>query len=183
MRALLSTALAVVLSISLLGQVSIPRPDAGGNPSSATPVAAQGEAAGCSELGAYQKAVNTAVNKSGTFAGILNSNNPDYANITTEQGKQIIADGNSLISVVQKLKAPVMYADGGKGLIILFTYINQEVLFYTIDSSKVPDTNSYSKAFQLIRAGELNAAKECPAEIKKIGGYVFIDPTTIDPNS
>ena len=184
MRSLLATTLAVILSLSVLSQASVPRPDAAGNPSNATPTipAAQNkDAAACGSLAVYQTALNKALDGAGAFSQVLNSSTLDYSTITPEEGKRIIKDGSALIATVKKLDVPPIYADGGKGIVLLLTFLNQEVSFYTVDSSTVPDFNNFSMAAQLIHVGETNAATQCPKEIKKLGGFIFIDPAQIDP--
>lgn len=181
MRSLLATTLAVILSLSVLGQASVPRPDAAGNPSNATPTTQNKDAAACGSLAVYQTALNKALDGAGAFSQVLNSSTLDYSTITPEEGKRIIKDGSALIATVKELEVPPIYADGGKGIVLLLTFLNQEVSFYTIDSSTVPDFNNFTMAAQLIHVGETNAATQCPKEIKKLGGFIFIDPAQIDP--
>ena len=184
MRSLLTTTLVVILSLGFLSQASVPRPDAAGNPSNATPATSatrDTDAAGCGSLATYETALNKALDGAGAFSKVLNSSTLDYSTITPAEGKRIIKDGSALIAAVEKLDVPPMYADGGKGIVLLLTFLNQEVSFYTVDSSTVPDFNSFSRSAQLIHDGEANAARQCPAEIKKLGGYIFIDPAQIDP--
>jgi len=189
MRSLLATTLAVILSLSVLGQASVPRPDAAGNPSSATPTTQNSatpatqnkDAAACGSLVVYHTALNKALDDAGAFSTVLNSSTQDYSTMSPEEGKRIIKDGSTLIAAVKKLNAPPIYADGNKGVVLLLTYLNQEVSFYTVDSSTVPNVDSFSMAAQLIHDGETNAATQCPKEIKKLGGFIFIDPTQIDP--
>lgn len=184
MRSLFTTTLVVMLSIGSLSQVHVPRPDAAGNPSNATPttsIARDKDAAGCGSLATYDIALNKAFAGAGTFSKVLTSSTLDYSTITQAEGKRIVQDGSALIANVEKLNVPPMYADGGKGIVLLLTFLNQEVSFYTVDSSTVPDMDSFSKSGQLIHDGETQAARECPAEVKKLGSYIFIDPTQIDP--
>ena len=197
MRSLLTTTLAVVLSLGLLSQTGgaggaggaggsslagVPRPGGGGDSSTSTPVAQAADAADCSTLDSYQRALDGAFAKAGDFAEVLNSSTIDYSTFTPAEGKKIIKDGDVVIAAVGKLDAPAIYADGNKGIVLLLTYLNQEVSFYTVDSSTVPDTDNFTTAATLIHDGEITVAKQCPKEIKKLGGFIFIDPAQIDPN-
>jgi len=182
MRSLLTTTLAVILSLGLLSQAGVPRPGGGGHPPASTPAVQSDVAADCSALGPYQKALNGALARAGDFGQVLDSSALDYAALTPAEGKKIIEDGNRLIAAIGKLDVPAIYADGNKGIVLLLTFLNQEVSFYTVDSSTVPNTDSFTQAATLIHDGETTVAKQCPKEIKTLGGFVFIDPAQIDPN-
>lgn len=188
MRSLLTTTLAVVLSLGLLSQAGgaseagVPRPGGNGHPSASTPAPQAADAADCRALDSYQRALDGAFAKAGDFAEVLNSSTIDYSTFTPAEGKKIIKDGEAVIAAVGNLDAPAIYAGGNKGIVLLLTYLNQEVSFYTVDSSTVPNSDNFTTAANLIHDGEITVAKQCPKEIKKLGGFIFIDPAQIDPN-
>lgn len=179
MRAALPVLMLLAMSVGLLGQTTVPHPQPRIPTSEATPGANDGTALGCDDLSGYVTKLNQAASDSGKFQQVLNSSSFDFQALTTAEGKVIVRDGEKLVTTIEDMQVPPVYADGNKGIAMLMTFLTQEVSFYSIDSSTVPNVNSYGDAMQLIYNGETNAAAKCPTQVKKLGGYLFIDPAQI----
>ncbi len=181
MRTLFTFALTIFMAVSLFGQAAaaVPHPKpAPSTPNSATPVEASTPvvAAGCSRIPGYVQSLNGDLSASGTFLKFLNDANFDYSTVTASQAKTLLKDADALLKKLGDLKVPGVYATGHKGVIGYLTFLRQEISFYTVDSSTVPDINAFDDSLQNIYDGEVAAAKGCPTQIKQVGGFIFINP-------
>ena len=180
MRAALPVLMLLAMSVGLLGQASVPHPQPRIPTSEATPGTSGGDALGCDDLAGYRQNLNRAFADSGEFRQVLNSDSFDFQALTTAEGKVIVRDGEAFVATIENLEVPPVYADGNKGIVMFMSFLTQEVSFYSIDSSTVPDLDSYDEAMQLIYDGETNAAAKCPKQVKSMGGYIFLDPKDIE---
>ncbi|MGB3306162.1 MAG: hypothetical protein WBA63_08240 [Thermomicrobiales bacterium] len=180
MRAALPVLMVLVMSVGFLGQASVPHPQPRIPTFEATPGANDGAALGCDDLADYAQNLNRAFADSGEFRQVLSSASFDFQALTSAEGKVIVRDGKAFVTTIEKLEVPPVYSDGNKGIVMFMTFLTQEVSFYSIDSSTVPDLDSYDKAMQLIYNGETNAAAKCPKQVKSMGGYIFLNPKDIE---
>jgi len=178
--------LALLLALGLPGaglasaQGDIPRPPQFGP--TPTPTAGDDEEASspaCAGLPTYYRDLNRAFMRADVLNDFL-SGGADYEDLTERKAKPIVEDADALVAAIEGLDVPEVYADGNAGIAALIGYIRDQVAFYGLDSTKVPKVTVVDGAYQLLYDGETAVAAACPKEIADFGGYIFIDPATIE---
>jgi hypothetical protein len=164
-----------------IAQADIPRPPQfGPTPTSGTDDDAQEpSSATCAGLPAYYRELNRAFMRATELNDFLSAG-AAYEDLTAKTAKPIVADADTLIETIEGLDVPEVYADGNEGIAALIGFLRDQVAFYGLDSTRVPKVKDLDAAYQLLYDGETAAAQACPREIADFGGYIFIDPATIE---
>lgn len=104
----------------------------------------------------------------------------DFEDVSASQAEEIIEDGNDVIASMNELDVPAPYQPGHDGIVLFMQTIIDYTRFYALDTSSVPDIVAYDNAMTGIYQGEVAIAEACPDEVEDIGGFVFIDPATLE---
>lgn len=187
MRSRLAVLLALFLTLGFSGggvafaQVDLPRPPQFGPTPTTTDDGGGGAASSdaCAGIPDYYRELNRAFLGADTLGTFLDEG-ASYEELTEKTAEPIVADAESLITTIEELDVPTVYADGNQGIAMLIGFIRDQVAFYGLDSTRVPKIAVIDQAYQLLYDGETATAKACPSEIADVGGYIFIDPTTIE---
>lgn len=169
--------IAAMIAFSVLAPLAAARPDR-------DPHYYEGRAPHCADLPAFVDDFNAALDDHPTFTGFVFTGDlntvqtMDSANVDT-----LLEDGQATLDDLAALDVPPAYADGFTGLNLLFSVNRDFVNFLARDTSAVPEIFAYDRAFAYIYNGEIEVAQKCPAEVEELGGYIFIDPATIDADA
>jgi hypothetical protein len=173
--------LALVISLGATADATAQRPDphqtTGDRPQAtavATPVSA-----GCELVEPYTNDLYTAIDESDAFADFFYSD-ADFGDLTAAEAEEIVADGNAMIATLEDLDVPRPYAEAHEAIMTFLQISIDMARFYGIDSSIVPDLNAYDLATDAIYKGEIALASACPSEIDAVGGYILLDPASLD---
>ncbi|MGN6485514.1 MAG: hypothetical protein ACTHMX_14060 [Thermomicrobiales bacterium] len=176
----------VVLALGLPGaglasaQGDIPRPPQfGPTPTEAADGDEEASSPSCAGLPDYYRDLNRAFMGADALNAFLDDG-ANYEDLTAKEAQPIVDDAGALVDTIKDLDVPEVYADGNEGIATLIGYIRDQVAFYGLDSTKVPRITVVDDAYQLLYDGETSAAEACPREIADFGGYIFIDPATIE---
>ncbi|MGC4190742.1 MAG: hypothetical protein QM589_06215 [Thermomicrobiales bacterium] len=186
MRTRLALLFALILALGLPGaevayaRDDVPRPPQFGP----TPTATGGDdestsSPACAGLSDYYRDLNRAFMGADALNDFLNAG-AQYEDLTAKEARPIVAAVDDLVDTIDGLDVPEVYADGNKGIAMLIGFIGDQVTFYGLDSTKVPKVTVVDEAYQLLYDGETATAKACPREIADFGGYIFIDPKSIE---
>ena len=192
MRTRLALLLTLIFALALPGaglasaQGDIPRPPQFGptptstsTPSGSTDDDEPASSPTCAGLPDYYRDLNRAFMGADVLNDFLNGG-ADYEDLTAKQARPIVEDADALIEKIDGLDVPEVYADGNDGIAMLIGYIRDQISFYGLDSTRVPKVTVVDEAYQLLYDGETATAKACPREIADFGGYIFIDPKSIE---
>ena len=141
---------------------------------------------GCALVKPYVESLYAIIDDSGKFAEFFYSD-ADFGDISAADAKQIISDGDVMITRLGELDVPPPYVEAHKN-IVLFLQVNIDMArFYGIDSSVVPNIAAYDGALVKIEEGERALIAACPDEMKAVGGYILVNPEEnqkpVDPES
>lgn len=191
MRSRLALLLTLFLALGLPGagvafaQTDVPRPPQFGPTPTAADEGGERSSGGgassdaCAGIPDYYRDLNRAFMGADTLGAFLDSG-ASYEELTEKTAKPIVVDAEALIATIEGLDVPEVYADGNQGIAMLIGFIRDQVAFYGLDSTGVPKIAVIDQSYQLLYDGETATAKACPSEIADVGGYIFIDPATIE---
>jgi hypothetical protein len=175
----LTAILALLIALGSL-TAGAQRPDHGGGRSplpgeTGTPVATLG----CSDVESYTADLEDVLDDEGAFVDFVFSDLA-FEEIPAADAEEIIGNGEEIIASLKELDVPAPYEPAHEGIILFFQNMIDFTAFYSVDSSTVPDILGFETAMTQIYEGETALAEACPDEVDQIGGYIFIDPATLE---
>lgn len=177
-RRSLVAAVSLLLALGML-TATAQRPDHGGgrspSPEAGTPVVAEG----CSGIETYLQDLDGILAGEGPFIEFIFSN-VEFEALTKQEAEAIIEDGDAVITELDQLEVPDSYRSGHDGIVLFLQNMIDFVRFYGVDSSNVPDVFAYDDAMVAIYQGEVAIAETCPEAVENLGGYIFMDPATLE---
>lgn len=183
--------LALILSLSTLVAAAqrdshppMPDPTNRGNAAatpSASPVAGGNFTTfqGCEGVVDYSTGMNARIDDAGAFTEFLVSDD-DPAEIDPADAEDVVAEGTAMLEDLAAMPVPESYLPAHEGTLLFLQYVLDLASFYGVDSSSVPNVNSYDIAMAQIYDGETALATECPDEVDEAGGYIMFDPATLE---
>ncbi len=141
----------------------------------------EGRAPHCADLPAFVENVNVTLDEHQTFTSFVFGGDLDsLQTMDPADVDALLEDGQAMLDALAELDVPPAYADGFTGLNLLFSNNRDFVNFLAKDTSAIPEVYGNERALGYIYNGELEVAQKCPAEVEQLGGYVFIDPATLE---
>lgn len=174
MRRGVQAAIAAMIAISVVAPVAAARPDR-------DPHYHEGRAPRCAELPGFVDGFNAALEDHPTFTEFVFA--PDFDTLQTADPADIDAlldDGQAALDDLAALDVPPAYADGFAGLTLLFSVNRDFINFLARDTSAIPEVFAFDRAIAYIYNGEREVVQKCPAEVEKLGGYIFVDPADLE---
>lgn len=159
---------------------SAQRPDHGSGRSaepdaSGTPVTVSA----CAGVDQYLDDLDAVLADEGPFVDFIFST-VEFQDLSRSEAEEIIADGDEVIVAMNEIDVPEPYIPGHEGIVLFLQNMIDFTRFYGLDSSSVPDVLAYDEAMLGIYQGEMALAGACPDEVEQNGGYVFMDPETLE---
>lgn len=175
----LTAILALLIALGSL-TASAQRPDHGGGRSPVpgemgTPVAALG----CADVETYAADLEDVLDDDGAFIDFVFSD-LDFEQVPRDDAEEIITHGEEIVATLEAMDVMPEYEPAHEGIILFFQNMIDFTRFYAFDSSSVPDILGFEKAMAGIYEGETALAEACPDEVDDLGGYIFIDPATLE---
>lgn len=133
--------------------------------------------AGCDAVGPYERLLWRNIGTSGAFADYFSSTD-DPTDLTDEVASQVVTDGETLLGELRTMEVPEAYLPGHEGIMRLIQSLLDEVNFYHVDSSVVPNLDARGEAIDMINGAETTVADACPDQVSQLqDGYIFLPPT------
>lgn len=174
MRRGVQAMIAAMIAFSVLAPLAAARPDR-------DPHYYEGRAPHCADLGPFVDDLNTALDDHPTFTDFVFTGDLDtLQTMDPADVDALLEDGQAMLDDLAALDVPPAYADGFTGLTLLFSVNRDFVNFLARDTSAIPEIFAFDRAIVYIYNGELEVAQKCPAEVEELGGYIFIDPVTLE---
>ena len=174
MRRGVQTAIAVMIAIFVAAPVAAARTDR-------DPHYHEGQAPRCAELPGFVDDFNAALEDHPTFTDFVFTGDFDTLQaLDTAEVDVLLEDGEAALDDLAALDVPPAYADGFAGLTLLFSVNRDFVNFLARDTSAIPEVFAFDRAIAYIYNGEREVVQKCPGEVEELGGYIFIDPATLE---
>lgn len=174
MRRGVTAAIAVMMAFSVIGQgaVALPGRD---------PHFHEGRAPHCADLEAFVDDFNATLEAHQPFTDFVFDGDFDTLQ-TMDPGDVdiLLEDGQATLDALARLDVPPAYADGFFGLNLLFTVNHDFVNFLARDTSAIPEIFAFDRAIAYVYNGELEVVQKCPAEVEELGGYIFVNPASLE---
>lgn len=177
MRRGVQAAIAAMIAISVAAPVAVARPDR-------DPHFYEGRAPHCAELPGFVDGFNAALEDHPTFTEFVFTGDFDTVQALDDADVDVLLeDGQATLDDLAALDVPPAYADGFAGLTLLFSVNRDFVNFLARDTSAIPEVFAFDRAIAYIYNGEREVVQKCPAEVEELGGYIFIDPATLEADA
>lgn len=174
MRRGVQAAITAMMAFSVLASAAAARPDRDLHYH-------EGRAPHCADLPGFVDGFNAALDDHPTFTNFVFTGDLDTVQTMDPADVDVLLEeGQAMLDALAALDVPPAYADGFTGLNLLFSVNRDFVNFLARDTSAIPEIFAYDRAIAYIYNGELEAAQKCPAEVEELGGYIFIDPATLE---
>ncbi|MDQ3541484.1 MAG: hypothetical protein M3440_12435 [Chloroflexota bacterium] len=141
----------------------------------------EGRAPRCADLPGFVADFNAALEAHPTFTEFVFTG--DLGTVQTLPSADVDAlleEGQATLDDLAALDVPPAYADGFTGLNLLFSVNRDFVNFLARDTSAIPEIFAFDRAIAYIYNGEREVVQKCPGEVEDLGGYIFIDPATLE---
>jgi hypothetical protein len=141
----------------------------------------EGRAPRCAGLSPFVDGFNAALEAHPTFTNFVFTGDFDTVqSLDSAEIDELLEDGQATLDELDALDVPPAYADGFAGLDLLFTVNHEFVNFLARDTSATPEVFAFDRAIRFLYYGEIEVADKCPAEVEALGGFVFIDPASLE---
>lgn len=174
MRRGVRAAITAMIAITVVAPPAAARPDR-------DPHYLEGRAPRCADLPGFVADFNAALEDHPTFTEFVFTG--DLGTVQTLPPADVDAlleDGQAMLDDLAALDVPPAYADGFAGLNLLFSVNRDFVNFLARDTSAIPEIFAFDRAIAYIYNGEREVIQKCPVEVEDLGGYIFIDPATLE---
>lgn len=176
MRRGVRAAITAMIAIIVMAPVVAARPDR-------DPHFLEGRAPRCADLPGFVESFNATLEAHPTFTEFVFTGDIDTDTVQTLPPADVDAlleDGQATLDDFAELDVPPAYADGFTGLTLLFSVNRDFVNFLARDTSAIPEIFAFDRAIAYIYNGEREVIQKCPAEVEELGGYIFINPATLE---
>lgn len=174
MRKGVLAALVASIVCCMMGQGALARPDR-------DPHYLEGRAPHCADLEGFVDDFNAVLGAHQPFTDFVFTGDFDtLQDMEAGDVDTLLEDGQATLDDLARLDVPPAYADGFFGLNLLFTVNHDFVNFLARDTSAIPEIFAFDRAIAYIYNGELEVVQKCPSEVEDLGGYIFVDPATLE---
>lgn len=146
----------------------------------------EGRAPRCADLPAFVDEFYAALEAHPTFTEFVFTGDIDTDTVQTLPDAEVdvlLEDGQATLDDFAALDVPPAYADGFTGLNLLFTVNRDFVNFLARDTSAIPEIFAFDRAIAFIYNGEREVVQKCPAEVEELGGFIFVNPATLEEDA
>lgn len=177
MRRAVRAAITAMIAITVAAPAMAARPDR-------DPHYLEGRAPRCADLPGFVDKFNAVLEEHPTFTEFVFTGDLDTVQtLSTADVDTLLEDGQATLDDLAALDVPPAYADGFTGLNLLFSVNRDFVNFLARDTSAIPEIFAFDRAIAFIYNGEREVVQKCRAEVEELGGYIFIDPATLEEDA
>jgi len=135
---------------------------------------------GCADLVAYQGELNDILNEGGDAVTYLFLGEAEAAELKASDLEDAFATLDDLFVQLDDLDAPPVFEAGNSGVVGYLENSYEFLKFYAVNSADAPSIDEYYASLQNLYDGEMHVASVCTDdELDELGGYVFIDPSSL----